>query len=124
MTFNPKVPAEAIVVWEGDSLAIVRDFPEEVKRGLGEDIRRLQLGARPLDARPMKSIGPGVAELRQSDKNGWYRCIYLGVVDGKLHILHSFVKKSAKTAQKDLNTASRRLKAVRERIAVEKKRKK
>lgn len=69
----------------------------------------------------MKSVGAGVAELRQRDANGWYRTIYLGVVDGKLHILHSFVKKSAKTSKNDLNIAEHRLKVVKARLLQERK---
>ncbi len=112
-------PAE--LVWEGDSRDVVRGFPDDIKKKLGEDIRRLQQGVRPLDYRPMPSIGRGVAELRQRDANGWYRTIYLSVENGVLHILHSFIKKSAKTPQKDLNTAEARLKELRARQLREKK---
>jgi phage-related protein len=111
----------AELVWEGDSLDVVRAFPAEIRKELGEDIRRVQCGARPKDGRPMKSIGKGVAELRQRDDGGWYRTIYLSVVAGKLHILHSFVKKGAKTSPKDLSIAEARLKAVRARLLQEKK---
>lgn len=90
----------AELIWEGDSLDVVRSFPTEIRKELGEDIRRVQCGVRPKDGRPMKSIGKGVSELRQKDGNGWYRTIYLGVVEGKLHILHAFIKKSARQAQK------------------------
>ena len=66
-------PAE--VIWEGDCLDVLRTFSADIRRGFGEDIRRLQLGELPKDFRPMPSIGPKVAELRQRDKQGWYRCI-------------------------------------------------
>ena len=121
MAKKKKERTEAEVLWEGDCLDVVRGFPQDIRKKLGEDIRRLQLGARPLDFRPMKSIGTGVAELRQRDKNGWYRTIYLGVIDGKLHMLHSFVKKSRKTSKNDLQTAENRYKSVKKRIAEEKK---
>ena len=121
MAKKKREPAE--VFWEGDSLDVVREFPEDIRKKLGEDIRRLQLGEAPNDAKPMRSIGPRVAELRQRDQDGWYRSIYLGVVDGKLHMLHSFVKKSRKTPQNDLDVAKARLKVVKQRIAEEKKRK-
>jgi phage-related protein len=42
-------------------------------------------------------------------------------VDGKLHILHSFVKKSAKTSKNDLNIAEHRLKVVKARLLQERK---
>lgn len=112
-------PAE--LLWEGDSRDIARSFPKEVRKQLGEDIERVRLGMKPKDGRPMKSVGTGVAELRQRDSSGWYRTIYLSVVEGKLHILHSFVKKSAKTSKKDLSIAENRLKVVRARLLQEKK---
>jgi phage-related protein len=69
----------------------------------------------------MPSIGPRVFELRQMDDRGWYRVIYLGKVSDRLHMLHSFVKKSAKTSRNDLRIAKARLKAVNARLLAEKK---
>ena len=112
---------EADVAWEGDCLEVVRTFPKPIREDLGADIRRLQLGARPISSRPMPSIGPRVFELRQRDDKGWYRVIYLGKVRNRLHMLHSFVKKSAKTSRNDLRIATARLKAVNARLLEEKK---
>ena len=61
---------DTAVVWEGDSLDVLRDFPKPIKKELGEDIQRMQLGEKPRDSRPMRSIGKGVFELRQGDGNG------------------------------------------------------
>jgi phage-related protein len=68
---------EAEVVWEGDCLEVVRTFPKPVREDLGADIRRLQVGVKPLNSRPMPSIGKRVYELRQMDDKGWYRVIYV-----------------------------------------------
>lgn len=114
-----RTPAE--VVWEGDCLEVVRTFPKPIREDLGADIRRLQLGERPLSSRPMPSIGPRVFELRQMDDKGWYRLIYLGKVGNRLHMLHGFVKQSAKTSRNDLRIATTRLKAVKARLLEEKK---
>ncbi|QDS97316.1 type II toxin-antitoxin system RelE/ParE family toxin [Adhaeretor mobilis] len=119
MPEDDREPAE--LVWEGDSRDIARSFPKEVRRLLGEDIERVRRGMKPKDGRPMKSIGVGVFELRQSDTNGWYRTIYLSVVEGKLHVLHSFVKKSRSTPKKDLSAAKNRLKSVKARLTEEKR---
>ncbi len=112
---------DAEVAWEGDSLEVVRSFPKAIREDLGADIRRMQVGERPLNSRPMKSIGQGVFELRQMDDSGWYRLIYLAKVGNTLHMLHGFVKRSAKTSRTDLNIASTRLKAVKARLLEEKK---
>jgi phage-related protein len=112
---------EAEVVWEGNCLEVVRTFPKLVREDLGADIRRLQLGERPLSSRPMNSVGQRVYELRQMDEKGWYRVIYLGKVENRLHMLHAFIKKSAKTSRNDLRIASSRLKAANARLLAEKR---
>ena len=123
MAKKRKGRAAAELVWEGDSRDVVRTFPDGIKKKLGEDIRRVQKGEPPNDAKPMKSIGAKCFELRQQDNAGWYRVILFGVIDGKLYALHSFVKKSKKTPTNDLKTAGLRLKEVKARIREEKKRK-
>ena len=114
-----KVP-DAIVIWEGDCLDVVKAFPSVVRQEMGLDIRRLQQGRMPHDSRPMRSIGKGVFELRQRDNNGWYRLSYLTRVGDSLYMLHGFTKKSAKTSRNDLAIASSRLKNVLARIAEKK----
>jgi phage-related protein len=104
--------SDVTVVWEGDSLEVVQSFPKEVRTELGADIRRLQNDEQPRNSRPMKSVGARVYELRQMDKSGWYRVIYLAKVNNRLHMLHAFVKQSAKTSPRDLRVASQRLKVV------------
>ena len=112
---------EAEVLWQGDSLGVVKSFPIAVRREMGLDIRRLQQGNMPRDSRPMKSIGQGVFELRQRDSNGWYRLVYLTRVGNTLYMLHGFTKKSAKTSRNDLAIAATRLKNVRAKLLEEKK---
>ena len=111
----------ATVLWEGDSREVLRSFPENITRELGQDLFRVQIGDKPLDSRPMKSIGQGVFELRQMDDKGWYRLIYLKKIADRVFVLHSFAKKSAKTSPRDLNIAKNRLKEVQAMLAKEKK---
>ncbi len=111
-----KQPATAEISWEGNSLKVLKDFPIEVRQNIGADLRRLQSGGIPLDFKPMKSIGKGVFELRDSDVAGWYRCIYLSKVGNTIYVLHSFMKTSGKTERVDLETAKKRLTKVLARI--------
>jgi phage-related protein len=104
------------VVWEGDSLDVIRDFPGQVRQDLGAELRRLQTGDRPLNSRPMPSIGARVYELKEQDERAWYRVIYLAKIRNRIHILHSFEKKSAKTGKTDLAVAKARLKRVLDRL--------
>lgn len=67
----------ATVVCEGDSLEILKSFPEDVRQNLGFQLWQLQRGGRPSDFRPLPSIGAGIFELRDQDERAWYRVVYL-----------------------------------------------
>jgi phage-related protein len=108
--------AAAEVVWEGDSLEVIRCFPSTVRQDLGSELRRLQTGERPLSSRPMPSIGIRVYELKEQDERSWYRVVYLAKVGNRIHVLHCFEKKSAKTGKKDLAVAKSRLQRVLARL--------
>lgn len=111
----------AQIAWEGDSLEVLREFPDDVKKDIGGALRMLQKGERPENIRPMKSVGAGVFEIKTDDERAWYRVIYLSKIDNMIYVLHSFEKQCAKTSQTDLNTATTRLKQVRQRLTEEKK---
>jgi phage-related protein len=50
-----------------------------------------------------------VREIRIRDPFGTYRVIYIAGLGGAIHVLHAFEKKSQKTARRDLDLASARL---------------
>jgi phage-related protein len=103
------------VVFEGDSLEIIRGFPEDVRAHLGADLRRVQSGDRPLDSKPMAPALPGVFELRDDDKDAWYRVLYTQQ-GGVVHVLHCFKKKTRKTPQSEIEIARKRLSALKQRL--------
>lgn len=103
------------VVWEGSSLEDLKKFPKDIVKEFGHEILRLQKNEPPFDSKSMSSIGSGVYELRQKDKNGWYRVIYYTKVKNSVNILHSFTKKSNKTPKADLEMATKRLKNLKAR---------
>lgn len=115
-------PKDAAVAWEGDSKEVISSFPDAAKHNLGFDLRLLQQGQQPTNYRAMRSVGPGVFELRDQDERAWYRVIYLSRVRDVIHVLHCFEKRSRETPMKEINTARQRLKAVRARMIQEKKR--
>lgn len=43
---------EKDVIWLGDSLIVLQQFPSSVRVDLGSDLRRLQIGELPLDSKP------------------------------------------------------------------------
>jgi phage-related protein len=111
----------ANIAWEGDSREVLRGFPEEVRQNFGFELWHLQLGERPSDYRPLTSIGPGVFELRDQDERAWYRVVYLSRIEDVIYVLHCFEKKSREMPRKDFERAKQRLKAVKARLAEEKR---
>jgi len=108
-------PASPDVVFEGDSQDIVRSFPEAVRWNLGGDLQRVQDGDRPLDSGSMAHSLPGVFELRDEDKDCWYRVLYTKL-GGVVYVLHCFTKKTNKTSQRDIELGSKRLSELKQRL--------
>ena len=107
---------QAEISWEGNSLDVLRGFPDAVRQNLGFQLRLLQRGEQPTDYRAMTSVGAGVFELRDEDEKGWYRVIYLSRTDNVIYVLHCFRKTTRKTANRDLRVAEQRLKLVHQRV--------
>jgi phage-related protein len=108
------------VVFEGDSRDVIREFSESARENLGADLRRVQKGEKPLDSGSMAPALPGVFELRDDDKDLWYRVLYIKI-EGVVYVLHCFAKKTNATPLKDINTARLRLSALKRRLAQQKK---
>lgn len=100
---------------------MLQALPQEVKQNFGFELWQLQQGGRPADYRPLPSIGTGVFELRDQDARAWYRVVYLMQINNVIYVLHCFEKKSRKMPRRDFEKAKQRLKAVRARLAEEKK---
>jgi phage-related protein len=110
------------VVFEGDSLDVIRRFSEDARGNLGADLRRVQNGEKPLDSGPMAPVLPGVFELRDEDRHFWYRVLYVKL-EGVVYVLHCFTKKTNKTSPTDIEIARARLSALKQKLAMRKKRK-
>jgi phage-related protein len=82
---------------------------------------QLHCGETPSDYRPLPSVGTGVFELRDQDERAWYRVVYFSRTDNVIHTLHCFEKTSRKMPRKDFEKAKHRLRAVRARLAEERK---
>ena len=92
--------------------AVLREFPEEVRRPLGKAILELQQGIKlsyPL-SKPMPSVGSGVEELRIKDRTGAYRVFYLTRSAQGVLVFHAFVKKTQKTPKHEIEVAKKQLK--------------
>ena len=113
-------PSPPDVVFEGNSLKIIRDFPKDVRENFGGDLRRLQKGERPLDSGSMAPVLPGVFELRDQDRGAWYRAFYVKL-GGVVYVLHCFTKKTNQTAKGDVEIGRKRLSDLKTRLARQKK---
>ena len=60
----------------------------------------------------MRTIGPGVAEIRIHDEVGAFRVIYIATHDSAIYVLHAFQKKTQRTAKRDLDLAAARLRQI------------
>ncbi|MDX0061284.1 type II toxin-antitoxin system RelE/ParE family toxin, partial [Sinorhizobium meliloti] len=52
------------LVFLGDSLERLRDFPEAARKEAGVQLHKVQQGFEPSDWKPMASVGQGVREIR------------------------------------------------------------
>lgn len=99
-------------VFHPKARATLKHFPEEVRRELGKAIFDLQKGntlAMPL-SRQMTTVAAGVEELRVKDRTGAYRAFYYARRGNAVLIFHAFEKKTAKTPQREIALARKRLK--------------
>ncbi|WP_201272214.1 type II toxin-antitoxin system RelE/ParE family toxin [Sinorhizobium medicae] len=100
------------LVFLGDSLERLRDFPEAARKEAGVQLHKVQQGFEPSDWKPMASVGQGVREIRIRDDAGAFRVIYIAKIEDAVFVLHAFQKKTQQTAKRDLDLAAARLRQV------------
>ncbi|MGA9391689.1 MAG: type II toxin-antitoxin system RelE/ParE family toxin [Candidatus Sulfotelmatobacter sp.] len=113
-------PSPPNVVFEGNSRLSIRRFPKEVRENFGGELQRVQDGEIPLDSGPMAPVLPGVFELRDEDRDSWYRVFYYAQ-GGVVYVLHCFKKKTNKTPQSDIEIGRKRLNDLKARFKKQKR---
>lgn len=103
------------VLWHGDSLDVVREFPRSVRIAIGNELYLLQLGEQPLHSKPFASIGRSVWEIRVKGKSGTYRVFYIVRRRDGVHVLHAFQKKTQKTRKSDIELGKLRYRELQRR---------
>lgn len=96
------------VEFRGSALDDLRAFPDSARREAGYQLDQVQRGREPDDWKPLKTIGPGVQEIRIRDEAGAFRVIYIARFADAVYVLHCFQKKTQKTGRLDLELATRR----------------
>jgi len=99
------------VVWLGNSRRDLRAFPALARRLAGFQLRRVQQGLEPDDWKPMRTIGPGVREIR-IHAGGAHRVFYVATHAEATYVLHAFEKKTRKTSGRDLEIGRNRFHAL------------
>ncbi len=61
-----------------------------------------------------RAVGGGLFELRLKASEGTARIVYCTVVGREMVILHQFIKKTDKTPTRELSTAKRRMKEIKD----------
>jgi phage-related protein len=97
--------------WVGSSLEAVHGFPTEARRAAGYELRRVQQGLMPSDWKPMRTVGPGVMEIRLHTGLE-HRVFYVARFEEAVYVLHAFEKRTRQTTQADIELAKKRLGAV------------
>ncbi len=59
----------------------------------------------------MKTVGPGVREIRIREESGAFRVIYVATLPDAVLVLHAFQKKTQATPRRDIDLAASRLRA-------------
>jgi phage-related protein len=92
----------------GNSLACLREFPEDARHDAGYQLDQVQRGKQPSDFKPMPTVGKGVEELRVWDDSGTYRVVYVARLREAVYVLHAFQKKTRSTSKQDIEVATHR----------------
>jgi phage-related protein len=100
------------IEWLGDSLAVVRSYSAAVRRAIGSELRLLQSRNRPLRARPFKTVGRSVWELKISEAEGQFRIVYVVKRNDRIYVLHAFQKKTRQSPKQEIGLARARLKEI------------
>ena len=91
------VNAPKPVEWIGSCRADLRDFPQEVRRVMGQAIDDAQHGGEHPAAKALKGFGGrGVLEVVDDFDGDTYRAIYTVKFAGVVYVLHAFQKKSTR----------------------------
>ena len=101
------------IAFLGDSLDRLRDFPEDARSQAGHQLNEVQNGIDPDDWKPMKTVGPGVREIRIREESGAFRVIYVATLPDAVLVLHASQTKTKTqaTPRRDIDLAASRLRA-------------
>lgn len=102
----------------GDSLKVLKAFPEVVVREMGYSLSRVQSGETPGDAKPLKGFKASVMEIVLRYDTDTFRSVYIASMEHQVYVLQVFQKKSThgiKTPRHEIDLIEARLRQALER---------
>ncbi len=113
--YHPKVSLVAVFYETPTGNAPVRawlhSLSKAIRRTIGADIHSVQT-LWPVGKPLVDGFGDGLWEVRSTHDRSDFRVLF-GVVDGKMYLLHGFMKQSAATSRADKALAVQRLRDVK-----------
>lgn len=107
---------QAVFFRTGDGREPVREWLKELEKedrlAIGTDIKTAEYGW-PIGMPTSRPMGDGLFEIRTNLQNRIARVMFC-ITDGKMVLLHGFIKKDQKTPKRDLDLARRRKKQMEE----------
>jgi phage-related protein len=97
--------AEPVLDW-------LRSLPTEDKRVLGTDLATVQFGW-PIGMPLCRSLGGGLWEVRTTLPSRRIARLIFFIDDGRIGVVHGFIKKTQKTPTADLELARNRMKEMK-----------
>ncbi len=123
MNIEPK-PVPKPLVWMGDSLDVLSDFPQPVRSEIGFALYQAQTGGKHVNAKPLHGFGAGILEVVSDHRGDTFRAVYTVRLAGRIYVLHAFQKKSKTriaTPKPEVEQVKRRLKRALELNAAQEK---
>jgi phage-related protein len=103
------------LMWIGSSREDLKEFPDDVREGMGHALYLAQCGEKSSSAKPLKGFsGASVLEIVENFNTDTYRAVYTIRFRGTVYVLHAFQKKAksgVSTPKKEIDLINARLKA-------------
>ncbi len=100
--YRSEAGAEPVPAW-------LRNLPAEDRRAIGVDLATVQVGW-PLGIPLCRSLGGGLWEVRTNLPSGRIGRLLFFIAEGRIGVVHGFVKKTQKTPAAELSLARKRMK--------------
>jgi phage-related protein len=82
------------LIFVADSRRVLAEFPASVQRHIGFALYQAQMGAKHVDAKPLKNVAAGLLEVVSDHRGDTFRTVYTVKLENVVYVLHAFQKKA------------------------------